>query len=368
MTNPKLSYEEAVNEIDRHRRQILLLRSILESPHGVIIFSLDTQYCYISFTKAHYQIMKDIWGASIDVGTCMLDVILDVADRQQAKDNFDAALSGESIIKYEEYGDINLRRTCWENRYSPMYDDHGHIIGLTVFVTDITEQRQAEKKRREYTKHLADHIEKERVRIARELHDSIGQDLTLLSFDVIKTQNELSPDHGYASDRLANIYGSVQKMAVNIQHICTDLRPSLLDELGLASAIEWISEDFSRRSGITCKVIGSVGLCQKQQCAINIFRIVQESLTNIGKYSQATAVTITLARTDQYIILEIRDDGCGFELNAIPSRNGFGIIGMRERADSMEAEFDIASSPNKGTTIFLKIPCGTRESCIEKVK
>ncbi len=121
----------------------MLLQNILESPHGVIFFSLDTAYRYTSFARAHAQTMKAIWGATIEIGTCMLEVICDEADRQKAKANFDAALAGENLLKEEEYGDANLQRTFWENRYSPLYDDAGAIAGLTVFVTDITERRRA---------------------------------------------------------------------------------------------------------------------------------------------------------------------------------------------------------------------------------
>jgi hypothetical protein len=87
--------------------------------------------------------MRRIWGATIEIGTCMLDVISDDADRQKAKANFDAALAGQNMLKEEEYGDATLERTFWENRYSPLYDDTGKITGLTVFVTDITARRQA---------------------------------------------------------------------------------------------------------------------------------------------------------------------------------------------------------------------------------
>jgi hypothetical protein len=141
-----LSYEEALRELDRNRQRLLLLQNILESPHGVIFFSLDTAYRYTSFARAHAQTMKAIWGATIEIGTCMLDVIRDDADRRKAKANFDAALSGENLLKEEEYGDASLQRTFWENRYSPLYDDAGVIAGLTVFVTDITERRQAADK------------------------------------------------------------------------------------------------------------------------------------------------------------------------------------------------------------------------------
>lgn len=138
-----LSHEEALRALDRNRQQLMLLQNILESPHGVIFFSLDTAYRYTSFARAHAQTMKAIWGATIEIGTCMLEVIRDEADRQKAKANFDAALAGENLLKEEEYGDANLQRTFWENRYSPLYDDAGAIAGLTVFVTDITERRRA---------------------------------------------------------------------------------------------------------------------------------------------------------------------------------------------------------------------------------
>ncbi len=143
MSAQPLSHEEALKELDRNRQQLLLLQNILESPHGVIFFSLDRAYRYTSFARAHAQTMKNIWGVTIEIGTCMLDVIRDDADRRKAKVNFDAALSGQNILKEEEYGDANLQRTFWENRYSPLYDNTGHITGLTVFVTDITERRQA---------------------------------------------------------------------------------------------------------------------------------------------------------------------------------------------------------------------------------
>lgn len=140
------TYEEALAELTHNRKQLLLLQSILESPHGVIFFSLDTAYRYTSFAKAHAQTMHSIWGATIELGTCMLEVIGDDADRQKAKANFDAVLSGENILKEEEYGDKNLRRTFWENRYSPVRDETGRIVGLTVFVTDITDRRLAAEK------------------------------------------------------------------------------------------------------------------------------------------------------------------------------------------------------------------------------
>lgn len=141
MSTDHQSYEEVLRELERSKERLLLLQNILESPHGVIFFSLDREYRYTSFARAHAETMKTIWGATIEIGVCMLDVIGDEADRQKAKANFDAALSGQNILKEEEYGAANLQRTFWENRYSPLRDDAGRITGLTVFVADITERR-----------------------------------------------------------------------------------------------------------------------------------------------------------------------------------------------------------------------------------
>jgi len=121
-----------------------LLKSILESPQNVVIFSLDTNYCYTEFTKSHKATIKQIWGVDIAVGINMLDIIGDPADRAKAKANFDRALRGEAFLLVEEYGDRSHLRTYFEDRYSPIYGSNGEVAGLTVFVIDITERKRAE--------------------------------------------------------------------------------------------------------------------------------------------------------------------------------------------------------------------------------
>ncbi len=127
------------------REQNELLRSILDSPEGIIIFSLDTHYCYKAFTISHQETMKAIWGVDIKVGMNMLDLIKDPEDRRKAHHNFDRALQGEQFAVDEAYGDNNLDRLFWENRYSPMYSQQREIVGLTVFVTDISERKNHER-------------------------------------------------------------------------------------------------------------------------------------------------------------------------------------------------------------------------------
>ncbi|NVN95588.1 MAG: PAS domain S-box protein [Bacteroidetes bacterium] len=145
ITEHKLSEEKLIEIESNARKNNELLRSILESPKGIIIFSLDTKYQYTAFTNSHKDTMKHIWGADIKVGMNMLDIILNPDDRQKAKCNFDSTLQGKHLTLIEEYGDDNLFRTSWENRYSPIYDHNEIIVGLTVFVTDITERKHIEK-------------------------------------------------------------------------------------------------------------------------------------------------------------------------------------------------------------------------------
>ena len=131
---------------NEYRNKFIFLNSILESTTNIIIFSLDTSYCYTAFTKFHRETIKQIWGVDIQVGMNMLDVISSPEDRTKARKNFDRALSGEYFIQEEEYGDAHLSRTFYEDYYSPLKDCNDNIIGLSVFVIDISDRRLSEQK------------------------------------------------------------------------------------------------------------------------------------------------------------------------------------------------------------------------------
>ena len=138
--------EQRLREIEESmRKNNVLLHSILESPQGIIIFSLDLQYCYTAFTVSHKETMKRIWNIDIEVGMNMLSYIHSPEDREKARANFDRALQGEYFLVHEEYGQKELFRTFWEDRYAPIYDDNHVIIGLTVFVIDISERKKVEE-------------------------------------------------------------------------------------------------------------------------------------------------------------------------------------------------------------------------------
>nr|WP_280921213.1 PAS domain S-box protein [Methanolobus bombayensis] len=128
----------------KYRQAYQLLHEVIESPEDVIIFALDRNYMYIAFNENHRNTMKNIWNADIDIGTCMLDYITDSSDRKKSKMNFDRVLAGEAFTTIEEYGDSLLERRWYENVYSPLEDENGNVIGLTLFLTDITERKNTE--------------------------------------------------------------------------------------------------------------------------------------------------------------------------------------------------------------------------------
>jgi diguanylate cyclase (GGDEF)-like protein/PAS domain S-box-containing protein len=145
ITERKQAEEALRNSEMKAQKNITLLRSIMESPHGVVIFALAGNFCYSAFTVTHKNIMKVIWGVEIEIGMNILDVISAPLDREKARENFERAMRGEQFILIEEYGDTAKYRTYYENRYSPISDEIGVISGVTVFVTDITERKRAEE-------------------------------------------------------------------------------------------------------------------------------------------------------------------------------------------------------------------------------
>ncbi|MEI6209752.1 MAG: PAS domain-containing protein [Desulfuromonadales bacterium] len=245
----------------------------------------------------------------------------------------------------------------------PRFSNDFIFMGFIGSCIDITLIKEIQEQHREHARYLNESIEKERIRIARDLHDSIGQSLTLLSFDTIRVKQETD---GYGSGLhglLDGMLKSIQNMVTALQEICTNLRPALLDDLGLEAAVDWVGDDFTRRTGIPCTVSWDGEPCRNPHCTTDIFRVIQEALANIAKYSGATDVQIHFTGSGSNYLLEIHDNGCGFNVDSIPKGSGFGIISMRERAESLGAAFNLKSTLEKGTVITINIPCGTKESC-----
>src|SRR5581483_250020 len=199
--------------------------------------------------------------------------------------------------------------------------------------------------------------EEERTMVARELHDELGQSLTALKMDLSWIRSKLQSNDQALAERLQSSLALVSRAITWMRKTCTELRPGVLDDLGLAAAIEWQAGEFETHSGIPTRVEvpdHEPKLSSDQSTAI--FRIFQEALTNVARHAQARLVEVTLAEQRGFLKLTVKDDGVGLAGDMLSQKNSFGLLGMRERALVLGGELRISSSPRQGTTISVAIP------------
>ena len=260
------------------------------------------------------------------------------------------AMRDNCFLEFEDYRGEPLNR-WYANRCYPSAD------GLTIYFTDVTRQKWAEEVRRDLNQHLDLVREEERLAISREVHDGIGQSLTALQLDLSWLERRCEPDQAEVGGRLAEMRGSLDELIVKVQHITAELRPPLLDNLGLAAALEWQAREFGRRSGTECHLMLNEGIeVTNRQAATNMLRIFQEALANIARHARSSEVCISLCELADRVILEISDNGCGISEEALASNTAYGIMGMRERARLCRGELNIKGEAGLGTTVTLEMP------------
>ncbi|WP_439682508.1 PAS domain S-box protein [Cupriavidus oxalaticus] len=236
----------------------------------------------------------------------------------------------------------------------------------TVMLRDITERVRAEeamRHSREELQHLSDSIlatrEEEKRRIARELHDDLGQRLSALKMDLAMLGADLKEKRSLQCllEEVAAMNVVIDETVASVRRIASDLRPALLDELGMLPAIEWLANDCATRYGLTVTVDG-VDADVSEQVAIAMFRIVQEALSNVVRHANATAVHIHVARAQDQLELQVQDNGVGWDklsANDEP-RKSLGLLGIRERARLLGGTVAVDSAPGEGFCLAVKIP------------
>lgn len=253
----------------------------------------------------------------------------------------------------------------WE-RGLGIFSPSGELVALEGFINDITERKCAEEQLRRSKKQLRIHaehlhtvLEGERAEIAREIHDELGQILTALKMDLFWVGKRVPEDRLEIHEKVTSMIDHIDSTIKTVERILMELRPGLLDDLGLTSAIEWQAEEFQRRTGIVCDAIldpDPEKLITDSKISTAVFRICQEALTNIARHSQATKVEITLQLGESGIELLVCDNGKGVTRGDIKKAGSFGILGIKERIKLLGGRMAIAGRKGKGTAIRIRIP------------
>lgn len=236
---------------------------------------------------------------------------------------------------------------------------------------DRRERQRAEDKLRsslEQLRALTNYLqyvrEEERTRIAREVHDELGQALTGLKLDLSLLATRLPKNSRELQDKTRTMIGHIDETIQTVRRISTELRPGILDSLGLVAAIEWQANEFQTRSGIPCEVMTTVDDAQMpHDITTVIFRIFQETLTNIIRHAKATKVHVQLEEADDdYLVMKVRDNGRGISEEDQVKTTSFGLVGMRERAMLIGGEVTLQGAPGKGTTVTVRVPLPKKKS------
>lgn len=254
-------------------------------------------------------------------------------------------------------------------------DRAGTVVGYEGTVEDITERKRAEGRLRvtldqvrALSGRLATVQEEERARIARELHDELGVKLTCLKIDLSRVMSLVGSRvradlRAKLNDRVRSMVEQVDSTIVSLQQLVTQLRPALLDDLGLVAAIEWQSQDFQKRTGISCTCVTNADdIAMEPERATAVFRICQEALTNTARHAQATAAMITVTSKPDSLQMMVTDNGVGIPDTKISDRLSLGLLGMQERAAQCGGTVTIEGRPDKGTTVTLRLPVGVGQS------
>jgi PAS domain S-box-containing protein len=379
----RVANEELRKEIgERQQAEALLhakeqeFRAIVENaPDQIIRYDREFRRTYVNPAVAEaYGLPAE---ALIDepIGSVIRDAGLDVKEDElaQIRQRIAAVFDTGRSYEYEITWPAPTARRYYSVRLFPELDLNGSVINVLGIARDITEHKRAEEKLkatsqqlRALSARLQSAREEEGNRIAREIHDELGGALTSLKWDLESLDKVISESRDQLQlqilrEKIAAMLRLSETTISAVRRISSELRPSVLDDLGLADAIEWQAREFQARTGIICHCecsVENVYLNQEQSTAV--FRIFQEALTNILRHAQATRVDIAIKEEAGEFVLTISDNGRGITEDDKSRLQSLGLLGMRERAHLIGGEIDITGIEGQGTVVTVRVPNSKR--------
>lgn len=358
--------ERALRESERQLWEILENIQLLS-----LMFDVDGLLMYCN----EYLLNLTGWHFEDVIGRNWFDTFVPPEERELIRFTFTEMLKkgmSPTHIEYEiERRNGERRIISWNN--TVLRDLNGKAVGITGIGEDITERKRSEDKfqaayeeSRALSAHLQSAREEERIRIAREIHDVLGQALTSLKMDVWWLIKRLeaagqSPPKETQLEMLKSMSQLIDETIVSVRKLATELRPGVLDDLGLVTAIEWQAKEFQARTGIICHLhLPAEDIEFEADESTAVFRIFQEVLTNVVRHANARHVEVRMREDDGTLELVVRDDGRGIPMDKISGKGSLGLLGMRERAQLFGGEVIIRQGRERGTVVTVKIPVRSR--------
>jgi len=317
----------------------------------------------------HSPSCRRITGYSVEEfmqDSSLIIQIVHPEDREMVRENFSNLQNDRTSDWSSEFRIITSDgEERWIGHHcQPVYDVNGKFMGHRGSNSDITHRKNQEsvlldsqKRLRQLTQWINEITEDERIRIAREIHDELGHLLTALKYDIDELINQSDLSLDLVKSELVIMMGMIDSLIDSVRKIATELRPGILDHLGLFPAIEWQIRQFRLRTKMCCVFNQSEMdvTFDKDETTI-IYRILQEILTNITRHSKANHVKVVLTKNENDFILKVMDNGIGFELDETNKIKSLGLMGMQERALSIGGKLQIDSSLGQGTNITFRLP------------
>lgn len=336
-----------------------------ENPDPILRIANDGTISYAN--KASASLLNE-WGTGI--GQCAPDFMTELAARvldTGSEEAFELEHTGGTllfrVVPLEEGAYVNLYGLDITERKRAEERLRKHEQDLEELVKERTaELERSHQELRKLAAHVQTAREEERASVAREIHDELGQVLTGLEMDLSWLNTRLAEMEDGMSrrpllDKISSMSALVDRTFESVQRIAAELRPGVLDDFGLAAAIESHARQFQERTGIRCSVVLAAGSTDFDDVtATALFRIVQETLTNVARHAKATNVAVSLKHDGNKLLLLVKDDGRGIEGSEVSRSTSLGLLGMRERAVALGGEFLVTSVPGKGTTVKVVVP------------
>lgn len=349
---------EDITERKRAEERLLEYEKVVESSQEMIAV-VDRDYRY----RIANQMFLNSHGLKREqaVGHLVSEVVGQERFADFTKSKLDECFQGKIVKVENDFTFSRLGRRDLLKAYFPI-EGPGGVDCVAVVLQDITERKRAERELQRsllelqaLNGQLQNVREEERTKLAREIHDQLGQSLTAIKIGLCALK--AAPGEAQQSQSIDGILHLVDETIHAVRRISTELRPGILDHLGLVAAVEWAAEEFQAGTGIQCQVgLPETNPAIDAERATAIFRILQETLTNIARHAGATRVSIRLFHEGGSVSLEVRDNGRGIGADRLYGAGSLGILGMRERAVLLGGEFRIAGEPGNGTTVRVRIP------------